>query len=141
MTEERTRKRFTKAERGHIYAKTLGRCAYCGRVITLKEMQVDHVVAFEMWGRDDDDNLLPACRGCNNYKHTLTVEKFRQAAERWNEVLMRDNVTYRNAVRFGQVTPSPKPVVFYFEKIGIKVPTWDDMVQREIDRRKEAHHD
>lgn len=30
-------------------------------------------------------------------------------------VLMRDSVTYRNAVRFGLVTPNPHPVKFYFE--------------------------
>lgn len=30
--------------------------------------------------------------------------------------LMRDSVTYRNAVRFGLVTPAPPPVVFYFEE-------------------------
>lgn len=139
MTEERKRKHFTKAERGHIYAKTLGRCAYCGRVISLKEMQVDHVVAFNTWGTDDDDNLLPSCRGCNNYKHENSIEQFRKAAERWDEVLMRDNVTYRNAVRFGQVIPSPKPVVFYFEQIGIKVPDMLEMHRREMERRKEAH--
>jgi alpha-N-arabinofuranosidase len=34
----------------------------------------------------------------------------------WTEVLMRDNVTYRNAVRFGQVVPNKHPVKFYFEQ-------------------------
>lgn len=32
--------------------------------------------------------------------------------------LMRDSVTYKNAVRFGLVTPTPHPVKFYFEQIG-----------------------
>lgn len=47
------------------------------------------------------------------------MEKFRKAIERMPEVLQRDSVTYRNAVRFGVVTPSPHPVVFYFEAIGL----------------------
>ena len=33
-------------------------------------------------------------------------------------VLMRDCVTYKNAVRFGLVTPTPHPVKFYFEQLG-----------------------
>lgn len=32
-------------------------------------------------------------------------------------VLMRDSVTYKNAVRFGLVTPTPHPVKFYFEQL------------------------
>ena len=31
-------------------------------------------------------------------------------------MLERDSVTYRNAVRFGLVTPTPHPVIFYFER-------------------------
>lgn len=33
------------------------------------------------------------------------------------DVLMRDSVTYKNAVRFGLVTPNPRPVKFYFEQM------------------------
>ena len=61
------------------------------------------------------ENLMPSCRSCNNYKSSLTLEKFRQAIERWPEVLQRDNVTYRNAVRFGMIEPKPHKVMFYFE--------------------------
>ena len=73
--------------------------------------------AYKSIGQDLNDigNLLPACRSCNNYKHALTLDKFRAALERMPDVLARDNVTYRNAVRFGLVTPTPHPIVFYFE--------------------------
>lgn len=90
-------------------------------------MQVDHAIPMEFYeayraaGKDLNDlsNLLPACRSCNNYKSSYTMEKFRKAVERMPEVLQRDSVTYRNAVRFGVVTPSLHPVVFYFEAIGL----------------------
>lgn len=90
-------------------------------------MQVDHAIPMEFYnayravGKDLNalSNLLPACRNCNNYKSSYTMEKFRKAIERMPEVLQRDSVTYRNAVRFGVVTPSPHPVVFYFEAIGL----------------------
>lgn len=87
-------------------------------------MQVDHVIPMELYdayksiGKDLDsiENMLPACRSCNNYKSTLSVEKFREAVEKWPVVLSRDSITYRNAVRFGMVVPVPHKVIFYFEK-------------------------
>lgn len=62
------RRRLSKQERQRIYAKTDGHCAYCGREITLQQMQVDHVIPMEMYdaymsiGQDLNDigNLLPA---------------------------------------------------------------------------------
>lgn len=119
-----SRRKLSKPERQRIYTKTNGHCAYCGREIALQQMQVDHVIPMEFYdayksiGQDLNDigNLLPACRSCNNYKHALTLDKFRAALERMPDVLARDNVTYRNAVRFGLVTPTPHPVVFYFER-------------------------
>ncbi|MGL5511795.1 MAG: hypothetical protein ACRDBM_00965, partial [Sporomusa sp.] len=68
-------------------------------------------------GDDEEHNLLPACRSCNHYKSTLTIDEFREQIAKWPERLMRDSVTYKNAVRYGLVTPNIKPVVFYFEKL------------------------
>lgn len=73
------------------------------------EMAVGHDI-------DTIENYMPACRSCNHYKSTLTVEKFRQQIESMHDVLTRDNVTYKNAVRFGQVIPSKHKPIFYFEK-------------------------
>lgn len=125
------RRKLTKAERQQVYDICHGHCAYCGTEITPKQMQVDHVIPMEFYevykaiGFDVDsmDNYLPACRSCNNYKHTLSIARFRQAAERWPEILQRDSVTYRNAVRFGLVKPEPRPVRFYFEQTETDVPS------------------
>lgn len=121
------RKRWTTAEREAVYQKTGGRCAYCGVEITRREMQMDHVRPVKLYGEpgwatklNDLDNILPACRSCNHYKHTLTLEKFRAQVERMPAVLERDSVTYRNAVRYGLIQPTPHKVVFYFEQIGRK---------------------
>jgi len=123
------RRKLTKEERQSIYDKCGGHCAYCGRIIEFSEMQADHVIPMEFYdtyktmGIDLDTvkNMLPACRSCNNYKDTLTLDKFRKAIELWPEVLERNNATYRNAVRFGMVFQNPHPVKFYFEKIGLKL--------------------
>ena len=124
MYESPKRRKLTKAERQSVYDKCTGHCAYCGCEIRIQQMQVDHVIPMEFYeayranGVDIDtlENMLPACRSCNNYKSTLTLEKFRAAVERWPEVLTRGSVTYRNAVRFGMVIPSAHPVTFYFEE-------------------------
>lgn len=118
------RKKLTPAERRTVYDKLGGHCAYCGKEISLKEMQVDHMIPIDMYdayktiGQDlnDMENLLPACRSCNHYKHTLTVDKLREMVERGPEILARDSVAYRMAVRFGTVKPDPKKIVFYFER-------------------------
>lgn len=52
------------------------------------------------------------------YKSRSTLEGFRKIVENMPAALMRDSVTYKNAVRFGLVTPTPHPVKFYFEQIG-----------------------
>lgn len=89
-------------------------------------MQIDHVIPINMaesyigYDMNCEDNLLPACRSCNHYKSTYTVEKFRTAIERYTDVLTRDSVTFRNAVRFNQVIPNKNPVRFYFEEIGVE---------------------
>lgn len=119
------RRAISKKERQQVHEKYGGHCAYCGAEISISQMQVDHLIPMEFYeaykaeGIDLDqmDNYMPACRSCNNYKSTYTLEKFRKAAERWPEVLMRDSVTYRNAVRFGLVIPNPVAVKFYFETL------------------------
>lgn len=110
------RRRLSLEEREAVYNKMSGRCAYCGEAITFGAMQVDHVVPLRKGGEGTPENMLPACRSCNHYKSTLTVEQFRAAVARMPEVLMRDSVTYKTAVRFGVVLPMPKRVTFYFER-------------------------
>ena len=80
-------------------------------------MQVDHIVPIAQEGEDELSNMLPACRSCNHYKGTSTLERFRTNIERFPKVLMRDSVTYKNAVRFGLVEPRQHKVIFYFENM------------------------
>lgn len=110
------RKQLTKAQRQQIWQKLNGHCAYCGCELPIDKMAVDHVISLHIGGADKMENMLPSCRSCNYYKGTLTLEMFREAVGRFHSVLMRDSVTYKNAVRFGQVVPKPHGVVFYFER-------------------------
>lgn len=113
---------FSKAIRQAVHAKYGGRCAYCGRAIAYKDMQVDHFVAKRAWtesGSDDISNLMPACRMCNHYKRANTLETFRQYIQEIPRKL-RENYIYKIGVAYGNVAENPKPIEFYFEKGGGK---------------------
>ena len=113
---ETPRTRISKKMREQVYERYDGHCAYCGVEIEYKDMQVDHMVPLRKGGSNDIGNLLPACRSCNNYKHTLTVKQFRQYINELVHRLYRDSATFRTAARFGRIWANPDGTVFYFEK-------------------------
>lgn len=79
-----SRKTLPRKRREAVFVKFGGRCAYCGCVLEMKDMQVDHVVPqYSSNGRtidgiDDIGNLLPACRQCNFYKSAYSLDGFRE---------------------------------------------------------------
>lgn len=85
------RRKLSAKERKKVHEKMGGHCAYCGEIITISQMQVDHIVPISRGGADEMGNMFPACRSCNHYKSTLSVENFRAALEHMPEVLMRNN--------------------------------------------------
>jgi 5-methylcytosine-specific restriction endonuclease McrA len=104
-----------KIDKQKVHAKYGGKCAYCGRKITVKEMQVDHFHAKIYGGNDDLDNLMPACRDCNNYKYNYSLEQFR----RYIEDIYRQlsiSAKWRIAERFGIFEKKNNKVTFYFEQ-------------------------
>ena len=110
------RKPIPKAKRQEVYAKYNGHCAYCGQEIEYKEMQVDHIECVRNYGDNTEiENLMPACRMCNFYKSTMTVERFR---EQLGELKKRLNYKfiYRLARAYGLIVEIEKPIEFYFEK-------------------------
>lgn len=110
------RKPIPKHIRQKVYEKYNGHCAYCGCELNYKDMQVDHIKPV-YWhnGSDDIENYNPACRMCNFYKSTYTVEKFRQRIERLHERLEKIFI-YRLAKRFGIIQENARPVEFFFER-------------------------
>lgn len=75
--------------------------------------------AAEACDADNITNLYPACRACNHYKSTYTVEGFRGIIQRAPTVLMKSSATYRNIARFGLIQHPENPNVrFYFERVS-----------------------
>lgn len=109
-----------KAKRAKVHNKYKGRCAYCGREIAYKDMQVDHYwpqfLAHHEPDQDNNriDNLMPACRPCNIHKHGMRPEMWRSELA-FQVKRLRKNAQFDRALRFGQVTINIQPIVFYFE--------------------------
>lgn len=103
-----------------VYQKYGGRCAYCGRPIEYKDMQVDHFIPIRGHkGQETNDfkNLMPSCRMCNHYKRANSLEGFRHLIKTIPEKLMRDSYIYKIGIVYGNVIENTKPIKFYFEEM------------------------
>lgn len=109
------RKNIPKAVRQQVYEKYEGHCAYCGRIIEYKDMQIDHLEAYWKGGEDDISNYMPACRRCNHYKRGNSLEGWRRMIEGIPDKLMSNEYIYRVALDFNLVNPTLHKVKFYFE--------------------------
>jgi 5-methylcytosine-specific restriction endonuclease McrA len=119
--------------RKQVWRKCDGNCAYCGKPVDFKGpkgFQVDHLSpTYWNWkdeefegkelkrGTDDIDNLMPACKRCNKWKSSLTLDKFRDAIRHQNDVLIRDNTGYKLLVDYGIIKHLPWDGKFYFERM------------------------
>lgn len=107
-----------KIDRSGVHGKYDGHCGYCGKSITLKEMQVDHMNP--VWSAKDNTvhdltNLMPSCRRCNHYKRADNVEQFRFSMKGLHKRL--EKIYINNvAVDFGMIDIKPFDGLFYFEK-------------------------
>lgn len=124
-----------KRDRQEVYDKMQWHCWYCWKKILIKEMQVDHIISqcnFE-WDIKSNyfapqflkhltvndvhhiDNLMPSCRRCNNYKSSMTLEKFRKELERQIERLNLYSTWYKLAKAYWKIIENNTPIIFYFE--------------------------
>ena len=118
-----------KEIRERVWNKYDKHCAYCGKELEYKQMQVDHIQAY--WHSDSDedavkygikkgsheeDNFNPSCARCNRWKSTFTIEQFREEIQQQLIRLNKYNNNYRMALDYGMIREDSKPIVFYFEK-------------------------
>ena len=54
--------------RKNIILRDNGRCQYCGRPHRHDELTIDHIVPISRGGRNSWDNVVTACKKCNNRK-------------------------------------------------------------------------
>lgn len=112
---------MTKAERFQVYNKYGGHCAYCGKKIEYKDMQVDHIIPQRMlYGMDRQhvdniENLNPSCRRCNHYKRAHSLETYRGLILKLH-AKVRDIYLCKVAEDYGIIKVEPWDGVFYFER-------------------------
>lgn len=130
---------MNKETRLKVYRMYDGHCAYCGRAIEYKDMQVDHIVPknrgmYSRWdekqgkfevtqGEDSLENYMPACRACNFRKRDMTLEQFRAEIKRQAVGLLSVAAKFqvKMSIAYGLIIPQfDKKVVFYFEKVKRK---------------------
>ena len=113
-----------KINRIKVHEKYNGRCGYCGKMIALKEMQVDHMIPKSALGYRSEntfekihsfENLMPSCRRCNHYKRADNVEQFRYSMKDLHKRL--EKIYINNvAVDYKMIEIKPFDGIFYFEK-------------------------
>ena len=120
---------ISPALRERVFQKYGGHCAYCGIILTLHEMQVDHFIPKDMESLvvagnfdgidsiDDFKNLMPSCRMCNHYKRAHSLDVFRRYIEEIPRKCRNDYI-YKIGVRYGLIEEHERPVKFYFETVG-----------------------
>jgi 5-methylcytosine-specific restriction endonuclease McrA len=119
-----------KINRQEVYDKCGGHCAYCGKDIILKQMQVDHKEPIfrnhtekqlegykRERGTHDMDNLLPSCARCNRWKSTYTIEQFRKEIQLQIERLKTYNNNYKRAKDYDLIQETNSSVIFYYERL------------------------
>jgi 5-methylcytosine-specific restriction endonuclease McrA len=67
-------------------------------------------------GTNTIDNLMPACKPCNLWKSTMTIEDFRHEIAAQTERLRLRSSNFRMVERYQLVSVIDVPVVFYFER-------------------------
>lgn len=119
MMRKRKRKALSKKLRQRIYNKYNGHCAYCGKAIAYKDMQVDHVKPFYIGGADTEDNFEPSCRACNYYKGCYHTKGFARELSKIPSRLEKNSFIFRLACQYGLITINNKPIIFYKDRINV----------------------
>ena len=73
--KDKKRKALTKKQRELILAKTDGRCHICGTKLESSNFQADHVQSHSAGGNHNENNYLPSCFTCNNYRWHYSSEE------------------------------------------------------------------
>lgn len=109
-----------KINRQKVLEKYGSKCGYCGKDLTIKTMQVDHIEP--KWNIYHSNyqkineliNLMPSCRRCNHYKRGDNLSQFRHKMQTLHERVCSHYIG-KVALDFGIVEIRPFDGKFYFE--------------------------
>jgi len=111
-----------------VWAKTNGRCWYCGKQTTPQSaidcpgpmrdfFCVDHLISKDRGGGNDLANLVPCCRSCNSSKGTRGIEEFRELRNRQQGFVFSDaQIAFLQVHGISIPEPESDKCLFWFEK-------------------------
>lgn len=109
---------ITPTKRRIVYDESSGHCIYCGHLISLKQLSVDHIIPRSNGGTDSLENLICSCRICNNNKNDLSISQYiktlpenkqRKYYRRIDAMLFSDIINAEKADRLlGKVSIEPE---------------------------------
>ena len=125
-----------KIDRNKVWLKYNKHCSYCGKEITYKDMQIDHLTPKKfahyyehenmktfIGAKGDNidafENLMPSCRRCNHYKRGYRLDEFRGLLKTIHQRIAKDYIT-KVGIDYGVVNFKPFDGVFYFEEFMSK---------------------
>ncbi|MFT7625643.1 MAG: 5-methylcytosine-specific restriction endonuclease McrA [Myxococcota bacterium] len=91
------RRRRVRFSRRNVYARDRGKCQYCRKTLAWREATYDHVVPRSHGGPTAWDNIVIACRPCNQAKANRTPEQ-------WGRRLLKAPARPRSLPAFAEYT-------------------------------------
>jgi hypothetical protein len=78
MAAEKRRARELRASQWWKRRRDKGQCHWCGRDVPSGELTMDHIVPISRGGRSTKNNVVTACKSCNNKKKQLLPMEWAQ---------------------------------------------------------------
>ena len=79
---ERAKARELRKSRWWQQKTARGRCYYCAKKVAYKDFSMDHLVPLGRGGRSTKNNLVPACKDCNNRKKSMMPLEWEEYLEK-----------------------------------------------------------
>jgi 5-methylcytosine-specific restriction endonuclease McrA len=94
----RSSKWITRERRHAIYRRDGYRCVWCGS--TDQPLSLDHAIPRARGGTHRSDNLITACKRCNDSRKDCSLAEFarRVAGSKWRQLLGRVSAARRRRV-------------------------------------------
>jgi 5-methylcytosine-specific restriction protein A len=80
---ERAKAREIRKTRWWQQKTASGLCYYCSRKMAYRDLTMDHLVPLARGGRSTKNNLVPACKDCNNKKKSMLPLEWEEYLEKY----------------------------------------------------------
>ncbi|MCK5517557.1 MAG: HNH endonuclease [Desulfobulbaceae bacterium] len=80
---ERAKAREIRKTRWWQQKTASGLCYYCSRKMAYRDLTMDHLVPLARGGRSTKNNLVPACKDCNNKKKSMLPLEWEDYLEKY----------------------------------------------------------